>query len=170
MTSTYQAISSQTVSGTSTTSITFSSIPQTYTDLRIVVNTGYSFTDTLMFLELNGSSSSIYSGNDLNGTGSAVNTGNFNNGTYFSNAGWYPYPSDATIPGLATYDINNYSDTNQFKSVLMRLNQANTLTSGRIGLFRSTSAVTSLRFFFGAYGSPYFTAGSTFTLYGIKAA
>jgi hypothetical protein len=170
MASTYEIIASQTISGTSTISVTFSSIPQTFTDLRVVVSTGYSWTDTLMDMDLNGNSSSIYSGNDLNGTGSAANTGNFNNGTKFGNAGWYPYPGDATVPGLATYDFNNYTDTNMFKSVLMRLNQVNVLTSTRVGLFRSTSAITSIRFFFGAYGSPYFTSGSSFTLYGIKAA
>jgi hypothetical protein len=170
MTSTYEIIASQTISGTSTISVTFSSIPQTFTDLRVVVSTGYSWTDTLMDMDLNGNSSSIYSGNDLNGTGSSVTTGNVNNQVKFNNAGWYPYPGDATVPGSATYDFNNYTDTNMFKSVLMRVNQVNVLTSARIGLFRSTSAISSIRFFFGAYGDPKFTAGSSFTLYGIKGA
>jgi hypothetical protein len=170
MASTYQAIATQTVSGTSTSSITFSSIPQTYTDLRIVVNTGYSFTDTVMFLDFNGNSSTLYSGNDLNGTGSAATTGVFTNATSIQDAGWYPYPTTATVLGASTYDILNYTNTTMFKSVLMRLNQPNVLTALRTGLFRSTSAITSVRFFFGAYGSPTFTDGATFTLYGIKAA
>jgi len=170
MPSTYEPIATQTLSSTAT-SVTFSSIPQTYTDLRIVLAAGYSFTDTLFTLELNGNTSAIYSGTDLNGTGSVANSGRSSNQVNFQSAGWYPYPNDASTIGNGIYDIFQYTNTSVNKTVLWRLNNTVSGSTGaRVGLFRSTAAVTSLKFAMLTYLSPSFTVGSTFTLYGIKAA
>lgn len=169
--STYTPIASQVITGSTTMSVAFNNIPQNYTDLKVIVNTGYTFTDAVMYLEFNGSSAAVYSGTDLNGTGSSATSGRMTNATYFGNAGWYPYPNDATVLGTGIYDIMNYSNSTTFKSLLMRLNNTVSGSSGlRVGLFRSTSPITALRFFLGTYQNPYFTVGATFTLYGIKAA
>lgn len=71
---------------------------------------------------------------------------------------------------LATVIINfqNYSNTTTYKTVLTRYSQASTIVGTSIGLWRSTSAMTS--FELGTFGGLNFGAGTTATLYGIKAA
>jgi hypothetical protein len=73
------------------------------------------------------------------------------------------------------YQIMNYSNTTTYKTSLTRQNTVDaadyngTLTA--VGLWRSTSAITSVAIQLTRGGSAYnFTSGSIFTLYGIKAA
>jgi hypothetical protein len=62
----------------------------------------------------------------------------------------------------------NYSNTTTNKTWLQRGNNADNGTVAVTGLYRSTSAITRLDF--AAVGATTFVVGSTFTLYGIKAA
>jgi hypothetical protein len=61
----------------------------------------------------------------------------------------------------------NYSNTTTFKTLLVRFDNSSTETSLRVGLYRSTSAISTILV---ETDSSTFTSGSTFTLYGIKAA
>jgi hypothetical protein len=63
--------------------------------------------------------------------------------------------------------IMNYSNSTTYKTCLIRSNRAQSGTDAIVGLWRSTSAITSITL--GA-NSLNFATGSTFTLYGIKAA
>jgi hypothetical protein len=63
----------------------------------------------------------------------------------------------------------NYSNATTYKTVLSRSNvAASASVSANVGLWRNTAAITSIKLY--VYPSYNFVAGSTFTLYGIKAA
>jgi hypothetical protein len=62
----------------------------------------------------------------------------------------------------------NYSNTTTYKTVLLRSNNASAITVATVGLWRSTSAINTIKIY--ADGAAVFSVGSTFTLYGIKAA
>jgi len=61
----------------------------------------------------------------------------------------------------------NYANSTTNKTVLSRGNNTGNHTIAYVGLWRSTAAITSM--LLGTTGSTWM-AGSTFTLYGIKAA
>jgi hypothetical protein len=63
-------------------------------------------------------------------------------------------------------NIQNYSNSTTYKTVLARSNNAATGTDATVALWRSTSAITSIDYYLNS-GS--WATGSTFTLYGIKA-
>jgi hypothetical protein len=65
--------------------------------------------------------------------------------------------------------INNYSNTTTYKTTLGRGSSAGTLADATVGLWQNTAAITAIQCRLGA-GTSNFSSGSTFTLYGIKAA
>jgi hypothetical protein len=157
-TNTYVALDTQTL-GSAAASVTFSSIPQTYTDLVLVIN-GYSINDVdWRFRMGNGSidSGSNYSGTYMYGDGSGASSYRESNVTGIGTGGAY----NAT--GTSIIQIQNYSNTNTNKTILARTN-SNDYTQARVGLWRSTSAVNVIQI---SPDSGNFASGSTFTLYGI---
>ena len=70
--STYTPIASQTLAST-VANVTFSSIPQGYTDLVLVVSSSTS-TNTNLYLRFNNDSTSLYSDTVLNGNGTTAST------------------------------------------------------------------------------------------------
>jgi hypothetical protein len=167
MPKTYEPISTTTL-GSAAASYTFSSIPSTYTDLVLVANvfgaTG-GVTDYSMSFQLNGDTSTNYSRNTVLGDGSTVICGRTNNITYgFLQAqGYY----STTEPVTAIGNFMNYSNTTTFKTVIARSAFVSGSAETDIATWRSTAAINSIKVNIFA-GS--FKAGSTFTLYGIKAA
>jgi hypothetical protein len=167
---TYEPIATTTLTGTST-SIVFSSIPQTYTDL-VVIFTGTNTTaNNAMSLEveMNGDSASNYSYTNLfeNGSGSvsSVRASNYDGG----NCGL----TNRNSMGIATIQFLNYSNSTTYKSWLSRfgaLGGPEPQNGMVVGLWRNTSAITQLNFNRPAGQSGTFNVGCTFTLYGIKAA
>jgi hypothetical protein len=165
---TYDPIATTTISGSSTNTYTFSSIPSTYTDLVLVFGNFQGTTNYSFAIRFNGDSGSNYSYTVLEGNGSAsASTGNSRSTTGYYNGAVIGFP-DSKSNGL--FNIMNYSNATTYKSILGRYNYRGTGLSGMgisVGTWRSTSAITSLTFFL---ASGNFTAGSTATLYGIKAA
>jgi hypothetical protein len=163
---TYEPIATTTL-GSDSTSVVFSSIPQTYTDLIIVFN-GFNTNATAMDLEyeLNGDSGNNYSETGLQGTGSS--TSSFRHSNYGGGiVGSIWSTGRATVIG----HFMNYTNTTTYKTCLGRFS---TPSGGLVGatasLWRNTSAITSINFNQPAGQSGQFASGSTFTLYGIKAA
>ncbi len=68
----------------------------------------------------------------------------------------------------AIVQIQNYSNASTYKTCLIRGNDANNYVLATVGLSRSTSAITSISL--ATSSGAQFVTGSTFTLYGIKAA
>lgn len=157
---TYEPIATNTLSATAT-QIDFSSIPATYTDLRLVA-VGSS-TGANPSIRLNTVSTTTYSFTYVDGNGTSAST--------FSSTGAsrLQVGFSGTFPVMQIVDIFSYAGSTN-KTVLST-SSADQNGSGNIttvvGLWRNTAAVTAVRFYLPG-GS--FDIGSTFTLYGIKAA
>lgn len=165
MPGTYEPIATTTL-GSGVSSYTFNSIPQTYTDLVLIIS---NFGNTVDYwagaIRLNGDSSSIYSWTSIYSSGSGVSNERYNNYSAIplSSAG---FTANAT-KSLQIVDIFSYSDTTRHKIVLTRNGTGPREIQGGVASYRSNNAITSLLFF---TSSNQFTAGTTLTLYGIKAA
>jgi hypothetical protein len=165
--STYTPIYAQTLSSAAA-SITFSNIPTTFTDLRLVYQTGMSSAGNEPYLRFNSDSSSLYSETVLYGNGTSALSFRNNISTAIQMARDVGLPT--AIESVTTVDIMNYSNTTTFKNALIRTNKGSASYSqvgAYISLYRSTSPITSINL---STSAGNFVTGSTFTLYGIKAA
>ena len=164
---TYTPIATTTL-GSAQSSVTFSSISGSYTDLVLVVVSKTSVDSASSILRFNNDSTSLYSSTRIEGTGSSALSGRESNTTSItleSNIG-----TDNTNPSVFIMNILNYSNTTTNKTVLIRQNGFYTGgegTAARVGLYRSTSAINRIDILETA--STY-ASGSTFSLYGITAA
>lgn len=167
---TYEPIATHTATG-SLSDVAFSSIPSTYTDLLMVV-TGrglVSANSVLIQAYLNNDTNTNYSHNYFRGDGSSVETGRGNNnaGAFL---GYLPAASVANSIGTVIFNVMNYSNNTTNKTILSRTNGTTTSTyaGAYVSLWRSTSVVSIVNV--ATYGVGNFESGTTFTLYGIKAA
>lgn len=158
-TNTYVALDTKTI-GTAVPTVTFTNIPQGYTDLVLVVN-GFTSADIQTYLQFNGDSSAVYSVTTMLGDGAAASSSR-ESGQQSIAAGGY----GTSANGNKIVQIQNYSNTTTFKTSLIRANAASAFTQARVGLWRSTAAITSITHF---ATSGNFAVGSTFTIYGIAA-
>jgi hypothetical protein len=158
MTSTYEKIATTTTAG-STNSVTFSSIPATYTDLILITNILPTWSDQNTYLQFNSDTATNYSQTGIYGNGSVVVSDRESNTST---------PAMAYTSGnnVAIYQIMNYSNTTTYKTTIMRASQANLIVQARVMLWRSTSAINAIKLAGGGSGN--IPTGSTFTLYGIK--
>jgi hypothetical protein len=168
-TGTYTLINSNTL-GSAAASVTFSSIPQTYTDLRLVINCGTATDGYGISARYNGDTNANYSDTGLWGTGSSASTGRHvaaSTASLTIAVGGSTGASSTTI----LVDIMDYANTTTYKSAISRAGNA-TSTAGypgtelTISMWNSMSAINSLTLFPGVN----FVAGSVFKLYGIEAA
>jgi hypothetical protein len=160
MPSTYTPIATTTLASTST-SVTFSSIAGTYTDLVLVTN-GNTAANSNTYLQLNGDTATNYSITRMSANGSATSARTTSaNKINLDGFGFYT----VAVTANKIISIQNYSNTTTNKTVLVRANSSSGV-DGIVGLYRSTAAITSLTF----TTDSAMQIGSTFTLYGIKAA
>ena len=157
---TYVAIASQTLASAEAT-VTFSSIPATYTDLVVVCNPIESGTSNLVWAQVNGDTGANYSDTIIYGTGSAANS------TRHPGVNWiYAFLTSDTGNKNTIIQFMNYSNTTTYKTVIARSNSTANYVQASVHLWRSTSAISSI--LLSAQGT--FAIGSTFSLYGILAA
>jgi hypothetical protein len=163
---TYESIATNTVSGSSTATVTLSSIPSTYTDLVLVMNassigSGYYNTS----VQINGDSGNNYSDTLLGNSGASAFSFRYSN----YNLTFLDYAGSVTNNFSQNSIINfmNYSNTSVNKSYLIRTNSAGQELFAMAGLWRNTAAINSISI--NIYGTN-FAAGTTISLYGIKAA
>jgi hypothetical protein len=159
MPTTYEPIATTTLSSAQS-SVTFSSISGSFTDLVLVINGSSSASGTAI-VTYNSDSGSNYSNTGLNGNGAAASSFRLTSNTYLILGEMYNY--NCTLIDK----IQNYSNTTTFKTSLGRANSASNFVQANVGLWRSTSAITSLQLYVSGAN---FNSGSSFTLYGIKAA
>jgi hypothetical protein len=156
--STYTPIYSTTFSSAAS-SITFSNVPTTFTDLAISIGGKFS-ADISAGVYVNGDTGSNYAVTRMWGNGTSGQSSSSNNSSQMSlTAG------NGSVTSVYTFSIMNYSNTTTFKTFIGRASQDQ--VSARVGIWRSTSPVTSVTFI--ANGGN-FTAGTVITMYGIKAA
>ncbi len=163
---TYTPIASTTLN-TTASSVTFSSISGSYTDLVAVVvgiNSGTGYGEVWARVG-NGSvdSGSNYSRTVLRGNGSSGSSFRTTNETYI-------YMDNAFAGsgnGNLIMNFQNYSNTTTNKTILIRSNGAGNHVNAQVELWRSTSAIDIITFY---PDSGSFQSGSVFSLYGITAA
>ena len=159
---TYTPIASQTLNSTSSL-VTFSSIPSGYTDLRLIFYVQDS--GEACYVRLNGDSGSNYSRTLIYGhSGGSATTRNSSMSNWPTggapSGSWF----DASI-----LDIGNYSNTSNYKNAIFRQNSMyGSFVAKHVLLWSSTSAISQIDIH--ATSSNSLKAGSMFSLYGIKAA
>ena len=162
----YESIATAYGSGGST--LTFSSIPSTYTHLQIRVMSLTSATAPNAILRFNSDTGSNYTAHQLYGSGSVA-------GSNIPGSGSNPQTSipvaqlgSSTQPGVGVVDILDYANTNKYKTI-RSLSGYDANGSGyiilRSGAWMSTSAVTSITLL---TDSGNFNTNSVFELYGIR--
>jgi len=165
-TNTYVALDRQKLTSASS-SVTFTSISQSYTDLRIVVQAGNASGISAVGVRYNSDSGSNYSWTRMYGDGSSV-TSNRSSDTaaYFGIIG-------TSIAQTFTVDIMNYSNTTTYKTAISRSSDAANYVATYVNLWRGSTGsatnqpITTLTFINSNGGN--FPIDSTFTLYGIAA-
>jgi hypothetical protein len=164
MPTTYEPIATTTL-GSATATVTFDSIPGTYTDLVLVIAATNTGGNTDLYLRVNSDTGTNYSYTYLSANGTSALSGRVTS-TANVRMGYYGLPQ-STFDYVSTTHIMNYANTTTFKTWLTRSNAASKGVDGIVALWRSTSAITRLDV---RAASDNFGIGSTFTLYGIKAA
>lgn len=167
MTATYDCIATVAVTS-ATLNVTFSSIPQTFTDLVAVINGGASagtfawintganisgsglFSDTILYASTTAAVSQRRSGQD-----ESVYTPPGENEV------------DNSLNWNAVINFMNYSNTTTFKSIITRSGRAGSSTTIGALLRRDTSAINTIQFDLASTNT--WNVGTTFSLYGIKA-
>ncbi len=158
---TFEPIATTTV-GTATNSVTFSTISGGYTDLVLVWNGATSASQNVS-LQFNSDTGSNYSVTRMRGTGSAAESSRWSNITLM----FGPNP-DTTGNSTVIWQVMNYSNSTTYKTAIAKGGGAGGETGAYVGLWRSTSAITSLTVIIG--GSANMNTGTSLTLYGIAAA
>lgn len=162
MPATYEPIATTTL-GSAASSITFSSIASSWTDIRLVLTATASGGNGAPRLTFNLDTGSNYSVTVLYGDGSTA-------GSYAQTSQAFIGGADLVItanPTLRTYDIFSYAGSTN--KTLLQTENADKNGSGTVarivGLWRNTSAITSMTITMSANN---FAIGTTATLYGIK--
>lgn len=160
--STYTPIATQTL-GSAASSVTFSSLPQNYTDLIIVgsVKNTANNGDEVAF-QLNGDTSSSYSRTRIFGDGSTASSGRASNQT----KGALAINSTAQFSTVIA-NFQNYSNGTTNKTVISRGSDASNYVSAYVSLWRNTSPITQITLL--PDSGTTFVSGSTFTIYGVAA-
>ena len=166
----YTLITTTTVGAGGAASIEFTSIPQTHTDLKIVLS-GRSSQGNVYGggrLEFNADTASNYRWRRLRGDGSATASDNSASATSITN--WDVTGASATASVFANIeiDIPNYTSANQ-KSVSINYVGENNATEAHMGmvagLWTGTVAITSIKLYSGGGNLVQYSSAS---LYGIK--
>ena len=163
MPATYEPIATYTAPSAQA-SYTFSSIPSTYTDLILVSSAKSNGTGDDLRIVLNTSANANYSFTQLYGNGSSAlsNRGSGETSGYIGGVN----ASGGSFETVIT-QFQSYSNGTTFTSWLSRSNQAGSVVNAITGLWRYVDVINSIQI---KCPSNNLAAGSTFTLYGIKAA
>jgi hypothetical protein len=162
--SSYESIATVTASG-GESSLNFTSIPGTYKSLEI---RGFLLSSSGGggSIRFNSDTASNYTYHNMGGNGSSV----FAYGTTGTMSNFID-TSDGTNPSVAILEIIDYASTSKFKTLRTITGYDKNASGGSLylfsGLWRSTSAITSIQLGVGNFGAT-FDAGTTFALYGMK--
>ena len=164
MAATFTPIASVTL-GAAASSVVFSSIPGTYTDLICTMEAKSDSSAPDFQLQLNSDTGTNYSSTGLEGNGSTASSARQSTVAQIRLS--FGIEASSTNPGIGIIHIMNYANTTTNKTVLARINNASDGTGLTVGLYRSTAAITSVTL---KVSSNNFASGSTFNLYGILGA
>jgi hypothetical protein len=164
MPSTYEPIATTTL-GSAASSVTFSSISSSYTDLVLVSNLYGNGGAANVLVRFNSDTGSNYSSTTITGNGSSASSlrNTSTDSIFMINSG----SSLNGAWGTFIMSVNNYSNATTNKTALARFGAAGNEVTSTVGLWRNTNAINAIEI---RTSSNTYLAGSTFTLYGIKAA
>jgi hypothetical protein len=168
----YESISTVTVGSGGSASITFSSIPATYTHLQIrcaIQETQAGADYDNLIARFNGDSASNYSRHQLIGDGSAASAFGAANITFAGCGGVVRNGAGTSVFNPTVIDILDYANTNKYKTI-RSLSGSDWNGGGFVGLFssawRDTSAISSI--VLTSQSASNFSEYSSFALYGIE--
>ena len=169
MPATYDSIATTTLGSAS--SITFSSIPSSYTDLRLTfvgVASSGTTTKRIQFNADTSTASTNYSTTIVLGNGTSPISNRYTN-EFGIRLASNQVADSLTIPVFIAVDIFSYNGSTNKTVLSMEASDQNGAgyVQANVGLWRSTAAITSLTLMINANT---FAAGATATLYGIKSA
>lgn len=158
MPTTYNTVATYTFPSAAS-SYTFSSIPQTYTDLVLVMSTVFSGSATGIRYQLNSDNGNNYAYMRMYGSSSSLQS---DGDTAFTSPGSF----GIIDTGINTMVINflNYTDTNKLKMLLAKHSGVNYVDT-YCSCWNSTAAINSIQV---SLSGQNFSAGTNFTLYGIR--
>jgi hypothetical protein len=147
--------------------IAFNSIPQNYQDLMLVINATAQNGNGLIYVTFNNTYPNTLSTTYLTGNGSSASSSRVtaNDKVDFT-------AMSATIPTTIISHFLNYANTSTFKTILSRYAgdyNGSGMTRLMTSLLQITGGITGIQINTQT-GSDKFLPGSTFTLYGIRAA
>ena len=167
----FESIATTTVGSGGSSSVTFSSIPQTYTHLQIRALTRATALNALVIRYNSDATSGNYKTHNLEGNGATVTA---STGGAVTSYGYIAYPTYSTMNanmfGCSITDILDYTNTNKNKvSKTLGSYDTNNTVDGYVTLFSnvwlSTAAITNIQIF---AQSANFAQYSQIALYGIK--
>ena len=168
MATTYEPIATTTL-GSAASSITFSSIASSWTDLRLVLVVPASpDTSGNININLNSDSGSNYSFTRIAGDGTSATSSAGTNQVRFRPSDGFNWTGSSTAPVFIESNFFSYAGSTN-KTVLFATSEDRNgagSTKRIVGLWRNTSAITTIAFTTDA-GTNY-PVGTTATLYGIK--
>jgi hypothetical protein len=166
----YESISTITVGAGGSSTVTFSSIPSTYTHLQIRAITRDSRVagNSDATIRFNGDTAANYNAHNFSAEGTTIYSGAYVSATNINIGNQPALNSLANVFGGSIIDILDYTNTNKFKTIRCTtsydVNGGGWVNIGS-GTWRSTSTITSITFT--PLASPY-VQYSSFALYGIK--
>lgn len=166
----FESIATTTLS-TSTATIAFSSIPETYKHLQVryLARTDRAAFEDIVLVRFNSDTGSNYSRHYLYGDGASSGSGGAASQTYILTDGCTGASTTASVFGCGVLDVFDYANTNKYKT-LRGLTAYDRNGGGLIvansGNWRSTSAITAITIT--SFNSANFVQYSSFALYGVK--
>lgn len=162
------------VLGNSISTVDFFPLPTTYTDL-VIVGTGYNATADGYSprYRFNFDSGTNYTVIHMGGNATSKTCGKYNNDSVIYCGVSSGFDTNSADFGMFETHIFDYNNTTTHKSLITRFSMASGTYSGTemiCGTWRSTAAITSITIRGDFSVSQRFAAGTTFRLYGIKAA
>lgn len=171
MATTFTLISSTTLTGSQAT-VTFSSIPSTYTDLCLKISARNDDTSAfgVLYMQFNGSGGTAYSRTILRGSGSAVISARSSSTSEFQSSATGVVGGSATANTFssAEFYIPSYTASQNKPTSYFGVNEDNATAAymGTIAnLWQNNSAISSISVYLSGVN---FVSGSSFYLYGIK--
>jgi hypothetical protein len=163
-TGTYTQIATYTVTGSAVADYTFTSIPGTYTDLIFLTNIKGTTASAYINSQINADTAANYSQTTLFGSGTGANSSRNAGQTigYLAQNG----NIDTTNFTPYIFSYNDYSNTTTYKTWLGNCGSASYEVEAVAGLYRSTAAISSIRYWLNLGN---IAVGTTMTLYGIEA-
>jgi hypothetical protein len=164
----YESIATVTVGSGGSATIEFTSIPATYTHLQLRGIVKCTTNDDDLGLRFNSDSATNYDGHRVYGSGSSASADSSITKSQWDFAG--RTGSGTSNFGVSVIDILDYANTNKYKTTRALYGRDSNGSGWAMfssGLWRSTSAITSITF---VPSGGNFAQYTQFALYGIKGA